>query len=404
MKGKVSDASTERKHYAELLARFKAPMPSVEERKAAGKALRAKVPHERHADYRPAPKRDDPIAILEEQAKTRHPFLVPDPLRPDARESLCLPAGFGGGDGGRSGADPRDGPDGSGLRRHACRQFRCLRIGRAQPRVRDQRFRRDTAGSLGVGPQAPGRQRRRGGAASWAGTRSCARTQPAPRSEATASACANTPRWGTWMSGTRASTRQDILAASIAGGAEDRRADHGQGAGSGATCRCSRRWRSSWMTGTASSRTDPSSSGRRTRRMAGPSGRRIAQTLERYVDSLPDERRTLFARYRIVDVARKVVGVGSVGTRCWVVLMDGNGPDDPLFLQYKEAQPSVLAPYSKTPRWECEGKRVVVGQRLIQGAPDIFLGWGTQPNRKPFLYTPAPGHEGWRGVRPEQSA
>jgi hypothetical protein len=58
--------------------------------------------------------------------------------------------------------------------------------------------------------------------------------------------------------------------------------------------------------------------------------------------------------------------------------MNGNGTDDPLFLQYKEAQPSVLAPYSKTSRWECEGKRVVVGQRLIQGAPDIFLGWGIQ--------------------------
>jgi len=79
-----------------------------------------------------------------------------------------------------------------------------------------------------------------------------------------------------------------------------------------------------------------------------------------------------------------VVGVGSVGTRCWVVLMDGNGPDDPLFLQYKEAQPSVLAPYSKTPRWDCEGRRVVVGQRLIQGAPDIFLGWGMQRNGSHF--------------------
>ena len=77
-------------------------------------------------------------------------------------------------------------------------------------------------------------------------------------------------------------------------------------------------------------------------------------------------------------MARKVVGVGSVGTRCWVVLMIGNGPDDPLFLQYKEAQPSVLAPYSKEPPWDCEGKRVVVGQRIIQGAPDIFLGWGIE--------------------------
>jgi uncharacterized protein (DUF2252 family) len=102
----------------------------------------------------------------------------------------------------------------------------------------------------------------------------------------------------------------------------------------------------------------------------------LAPTLDLYCRSLPEERQTLLARYRVLDVARKVVGVGSVGTRCWVLLMGGNGPNDPLFLQYKEAQASVLAPYSKTPAWECEGRRVVVGQRTIQGAPDIFLGWG----------------------------
>ena len=102
----------------------------------------------------------------------------------------------------------------------------------------------------------------------------------------------------------------------------------------------------------------------------------LADTLNLYFDSLPDDRKSLLVRYRIVDVARKVVGVGSVGTRCWVILMNGNGAEDPLFLQYKEAQASVLAPYSKTPGWESEGRRVVVGQRLIQGAPDIFLGWG----------------------------
>lgn len=102
----------------------------------------------------------------------------------------------------------------------------------------------------------------------------------------------------------------------------------------------------------------------------------LAPTMDLYLRSLPEERRRLLARYRFLDVARKVVGVGSVGTRCWVLLMGGNGPGDPLFLQYKEAQASVLAPYSKTPGWDCEGRRVVVGQRLIQGAPDIFLGWG----------------------------
>lgn len=102
-----------------------------------------------------------------------------------------------------------------------------------------------------------------------------------------------------------------------------------------------------------------------------------------YFSSLGGDRRFLLSRYRIVDVARKVVGVGSVGTRCWVVYLEGKDGEDPLFLQVKEAQPSVLAPYSEA---RCgyrlpdqhQGRRVVIGQRLIQGAPDIFLGWGEQ--------------------------
>jgi uncharacterized protein (DUF2252 family) len=78
----------------------------------------------------------------------------------------------------------------------------------------------------------------------------------------------------------------------------------------------------------------------------------------------------------VVDVARKVVGVGSVGTRCWVILLMGNNPDDPLFLQLKEANASVLEPYLSKSKYKNHGQRVVEGQRLIQAAPDIFLGWG----------------------------
>ena len=102
----------------------------------------------------------------------------------------------------------------------------------------------------------------------------------------------------------------------------------------------------------------------------------LGEFLAAYVESLSGDRRELISRYRIVDVARKVVGVGSVGTRCWVVFMEGAGPDDPLFIQAKEAQPSALAPYLHSAPFDCEGHRVVKGQRLIQGAPDILLGWG----------------------------
>jgi uncharacterized protein (DUF2252 family) len=116
---------------------------------------------------------------------------------------------------------------------------------------------------------------------------------------------------------------------------------------------------------------------RETRTQKGkPIAEAVGVLLEQYLQSVAHDRQTLLTKYRLVDVARKVVGVGSVGTRCWVILLKGAGENDPLFLQFKEAQPSVLAPYFKTQVFQNEGRRVVEGQRLIQGAPDIFLGWG----------------------------
>jgi len=95
-----------------------------------------------------------------------------------------------------------------------------------------------------------------------------------------------------------------------------------------------------------------------------------------YVETLPDDRKALISRYHFVDFARKVVGVGSVGTRCWVGLfMAGGGGDDPLFLQIKEADSSVLEPYFGKSAYANHGERVVQGQRMMQEASDIFLGW-----------------------------
>ncbi|MGY1660890.1 DUF2252 domain-containing protein [Geodermatophilus sp. SYSU D00705] len=100
------------------------------------------------------------------------------------------------------------------------------------------------------------------------------------------------------------------------------------------------------------------------------------QTLIRqYRGSLQSDRRTLLERYTFVDMARKVVGVGSVGTRCWVVLLVGRDEDDPLLLQIKEAGPSVHAEFVGRSRYVNQGQRVVAGQRLMQQASDIFLGW-----------------------------
>jgi uncharacterized protein (DUF2252 family) len=108
-------------------------------------------------------------------------------------------------------------------------------------------------------------------------------------------------------------------------------------------------------------------------------GRRIFDQmgglLAAYRDSLPYERQRLLDQYRFVHMARKVVGVGSVGTRAWILLFEGLHSGDPLFLQAKEAQTSVLAPYLGDSEYSNQGERVVAGQRLIQAASDIFLGW-----------------------------
>ncbi len=96
-----------------------------------------------------------------------------------------------------------------------------------------------------------------------------------------------------------------------------------------------------------------------------------------YRRTLQSDRRHLLEEFRVVDIARKVVGVGSVGTRSWVLLLLGRDGSDPLFLQAKEAQPSVLEEFVGRPDDRSHGERVVRGQHLMQAASDIFLGWET---------------------------
>jgi len=102
--------------------------------------------------------------------------------------------------------------------------------------------------------------------------------------------------------------------------------------------------------------------------------RAVHEALVAYRSSLPDERRVLFDRYRMEDIAIKAVGIGSVGTRCLVGLFF-SAENHPLLLQFKEACPSVLEPYAGKSLYEKHGQRVVTGQRLLQSASDIFLGW-----------------------------
>ena len=102
--------------------------------------------------------------------------------------------------------------------------------------------------------------------------------------------------------------------------------------------------------------------------------KRVTEMFSRYRKTLPEERRIILDRYHLVDIARKVVGVGSVGTRCDVALLLAEA-DDPLLLQFKEALPSVLEPYANKSRYTYHGERVVTGQRILQSASDVFLGW-----------------------------
>ncbi|MFF2523304.1 DUF2252 domain-containing protein [Streptomyces liangshanensis] len=121
-----------------------------------------------------------------------------------------------------------------------------------------------------------------------------------------------------------------------------------------------------------------------------PVGRIDAAALRRifigYRSTLPEDRRVLLDRFRFVDVARQVVGVGGVGIRCHLVLLEGRDSADPLFLQIKEAGPSALEPPLPRSAYEHQGHRVVAGQRLIQAAADPFLGWVTGPEGRHFYW------------------
>jgi uncharacterized protein (DUF2252 family) len=111
----------------------------------------------------------------------------------------------------------------------------------------------------------------------------------------------------------------------------------------------------------------------------------VTAMFHQYRETLPDERRVILDRYHVADVARKVVGVGSVGTRCDVMLLLA-GEDDPLLLQFKEALPSALEPYAGKSRYRNQGERVVTGQRMLQSASDVFLGWTRDADGRHYYF------------------
>jgi uncharacterized protein (DUF2252 family) len=372
---KLPEATTDGELHAAWQTDFTAPKLSVEQRMAAGKALRAQVPHDLHARFRRPSDRADPVAILEEQAKTRLHFLVP--IR--YARMLANPFAFLRGSAAVVTPDLARTPV-TGLTVQACGDAHLANFGVFASAERNLVF-----GINDFDETLPG-------AWEWDVKRLAASAVTAGRflgadkvvcEEAARGvvesyrkhmrAYAQMSHLDVWYS---MIDEKGVLAALPPEARDDakrvmskaRRRNHLQVLEKKAQL----------VDNQHHIVEDKPFIVRETHTSEGhPVAKAVNHTLHLYFDSLPEARKVLFARYRVVDVARKVVGVGSVGTRCWILLLSGNDDDkDPLFLQYKEAQRSVLAPYSNAAPWDCEGRRVVVGQRLIQGAPDIFLGWG----------------------------
>src|SRR5215470_7482317 len=358
------------------LSRSRVALLPLAERLAAGKALRAKVPRKSHGDYTPAPDRRDPVAILEEQAKTRLPELVPVRYT----RMLASPFAFLRGSAAVMAGDLATTPT-TRLTVQACVDAHVSNFGAFASAERNLVFGLNDFDETLPGPWEWDLKRLAASAAV------AVRFLGGDNEEAEGAARAAVESYRKWMRRYAKMGHLDVWYSRL-----DERSVL-------PTLSPKARRRAEKLTARARGRTHMQVLEKITdlvddqhrihesrplivRETKTRSGRPMAEALalfiRNYLASIPDERRPLLARYRIADVARKVVGVGSVGTRCWVLYLVGNHDEDPLFLQLKEAQPSVLEPYTAPSVYTNQGQRVVVGQRLIQGAPDIFLGWGEQ--------------------------
>lgn len=357
------------------LTHFTTRPKTVEQRIAAGKALRNKHPISELGDYTPSPKRVDPLAVLEAQGKTRLPDLVP--IR--YARMLTSPFAFLRGAAAIMAADLAYKDKSTGIKVQACGDMHVANFGLFASAERKLIF----------------------------GINDFDETLPGPWEWDLKRLVASIVASIRYLGG------DDALAkASVKAAVKSYRKHMKKYAGMGHL----ELWYST-LTEDDIYATYPSQARKAIKRVAGKARTRthmqvldkltdivdekfrlkinapfivrathtqkgtpvkeaLGVLLESYLKSLADDRRALLEQYRIVDVVRKIVGVGSVGTRCWVIFLSGKDGEDPLFLQVKEAQPSVLEPFVGKSTYKNSGQRIVAGQRLIQGAPDIFLGWG----------------------------
>jgi uncharacterized protein (DUF2252 family) len=367
-----------------LVESFTIKRPSITERMAAGKALRQKVPRKSHANYYRSPDRPDPIEILERQNTTRVQKLVPVRYN----RMLANPFAFLRGSAAVMASDLSTLPV-SGIRVAACGDMHVSNFGVYATAERNLVFSINDFDEIYVGPWEWDLKRLSASATVAAKFLGADQSQ----SEEVARQCVR-------------SYRQHIRRYAEMGHLKvwydriDERAilDSLTSKSRRIAKKIMKRARARGHITTLDKLTERVKGAHRfvedvpliVRETHTANGTPVKVALDgllrAYIDSLSYDRKVLLSHYQIIDVARKVVGVGSVGTECWMLLLQGSDENDPLFLQIKEANPSVLAPYVdlKLP-FEQQGHRVVFGQRLTQGSPDIFLGWGELEGRQFYV-------------------
>ena len=388
--------------------------PSVEERRARGKADASGWLRRVTRGGSPAADRPDPVALLEEQNATREPDLVP--VRHG--RMMVSPFTFYRGAAKIMAADLKDTPT-AGLNVQLCGDAHLSNFGVFASPERTLVFDLNDFDETLPGPFEYDVKRM---AASFT---IAARNNGFTKADARAATLASVTAYREAMAEFAEMSTMDIwyahlseqdLMSAIASRraraqgparrrtSEDRREARREDRGEGAHARQpagaveARRARRRSSTGSSASRR----SSFRLRDLAASIGipadeieHTIHEQFRAYRATLQDDRRHLLERFEVVDVARKVVGVGSVGTRAFIVLLQGRDQQDPLFLQVKEATASVLEDHLPKSRYRQPGERVVQGQRMMQAASDIFLGWtkGVAGQPLPVLATAA-RHEG----------
>ena len=356
------------------------PHLSVAERVARGRAARAEVPRGSHGEYAPAAHRGDPVALLESQAASRVPELVP--IR--YGRMLVSPFTFYRGAALLMAADLAASPD-SGLRAQLCGDAHLSNFGVFASPDRRLVFDLNDFDETLPGPWE------------WDVKRLAVSFEVAGRENGYSRKERRTIVLET-VAGYRKAMRQfagmraldvwyarlevEELMARLQGEVNKRMAKRAEKTLAKARTRDSMTAFSKLtqlVDGEPQIVSEPPLIERLRELAPGHAGEAIEEQLHellrKYRQSLQTDRRVLLEEFRLVDIARKVVGVGSVGTRAWIALMVGRDEQDPLFLQFKEAESSVLEEFVAKSRFANHGERVVAGQHLMQASSDIFLGW-----------------------------